>query len=713
MNIQNLLSLLPDLRDRGDGSFNGPCPFCGGDDRFAFWINEGRSGQWVCRRHESDTCSARISEKSGFGYGDGIALVMALKECDYKTACSFLEIETRYSSKGQKSVMYKPVPATPLQAAAVPAWEPPKVFYPPSAEWSDQAGRVVAMAVDRLRISKLGKEYVRSRGFDERILESGLLGWVESDIYHDPQLWGMTPQQRKDGLQDKIKIPAGLLIATRRGGRIVNIVIRKTGPNVPKTERYHRIRGGGCLFGTVGCGINLTTKPCRDVPLIIGNPGSPVAICESALDALLIWQESGGTVGAIGMNGTGKPRDEEVDNFINQSPLVIAVPDHDMAGVQCWKMQWSRWFPQAIRKPVHRILLPGEWGVVVKDIGDLAQCHIAHPDKAPSVRDWLRGALEKAAQERNVAGQVPTALQEKLFPALPKEEPSAPPPTPSLTVRPPLEVVYPSEQWSLQAAALMERAVRTLYENGERCQHLWYKGFDNRIFNTSSLGYIERDEIVSASDWGLAGGDLHIPAGYLYAIWRKKKVVSIVVHRTGDNVRPGEQYTRIVGGGYMQNCGADLPYIKGKSKLPLIVCESMQDALLVWQETDGAVQVIGMTPQADLRDTHTDDLIRMGGRMVVVIAHSGRPSSHWRHCYPNAIVTEMPMYPFPDGDRYTMTPSDIAQCRRLTSQVPSLRVCIENALARAQKIFDAEQEKKRPFRLNLNLAGPRPIVEPA
>jgi len=54
---------------------HGPCPFCGGKDRFRFDDKDGR-GTWFC---------------SQCGAGDGISLVMKFKDCDFKTAAQEVE----------------------------------------------------------------------------------------------------------------------------------------------------------------------------------------------------------------------------------------------------------------------------------------------------------------------------------------------------------------------------------------------------------------------------------------------------------------------------------------------------------------------------------------------------------------------------------------------------------------------------------------------
>lgn len=77
-----------------DASFlrakQGPCPMCGGNDRFRYDDKDGR-GTWYCNH-----CGA----------GDGFALVMKIKGCDFKSAKALIEplagvvkMQTRKSGK--------------------------------------------------------------------------------------------------------------------------------------------------------------------------------------------------------------------------------------------------------------------------------------------------------------------------------------------------------------------------------------------------------------------------------------------------------------------------------------------------------------------------------------------------------------------------------------------------------------------------------------
>lgn len=75
------------LTERHLSGRHGPCPVCGGHDRFRFDDQEGR-GTWFC---------------SHCGAGDGIRLVMTLKDWDFKTAAKEIEQEAGVARPGRKA----------------------------------------------------------------------------------------------------------------------------------------------------------------------------------------------------------------------------------------------------------------------------------------------------------------------------------------------------------------------------------------------------------------------------------------------------------------------------------------------------------------------------------------------------------------------------------------------------------------------------------
>ncbi len=405
MNVARLLSILPGLTKRYNEIWDGPCPFCGGKNRFTLKPFEGENGQWWCRKAAAPECSARISPANGSGFGDCITLVMKINRCGYVEACDFLGVERRSSSRGRYAPRYSAAKsvAAPVRTVAPVVDDSPFELVMPSDVWIEQASRLVDRAVRTLSNSREGIAYAERRGFyRDWILESQALGWIAADEYPLAKDWGI------EGGKEKIRIPAGLLIVSRREGRIVGLTVRQVGEGIPHHERFRMVRGGASMRSTI------TGKMSLDVPFFIGEKGQGVIICESAIDALLVRQETDNLLSVVAMNGGAKGRDKAVDEFINKfSPVAVLVPDNDEGGQAAWA-KWQKWFPHAFLEVVPRLPVQGKDESYTKDLGDIAQNHFLHLSKI-CLRDWLSVALQNASeQNRERIASLPCSEREAI-----------------------------------------------------------------------------------------------------------------------------------------------------------------------------------------------------------------------------------------------------------------------------------------------------------
>jgi putative DNA primase/helicase len=121
------------LDDRALSGKHGPCPFCGGKDRFRFTDHEGM-GRWVC-----NVC----------GHGDGMQLVQQLKGVDFVGAIK--AVEALLPTAVAREIKPKAPPRDKLNrlwsnAARVSADDPVGEYLLTRGVWSDDASSELRFA---------------------------------------------------------------------------------------------------------------------------------------------------------------------------------------------------------------------------------------------------------------------------------------------------------------------------------------------------------------------------------------------------------------------------------------------------------------------------------------------------------------------------------------------------------------------------------------
>jgi DNA primase len=227
---------------RHNGEFCGPCPWCGGTDRFLVWPNDDPPGWW-CRQCQRG--------------GDIISYVMQRHNVVFVEACKWL-------SNGR-------VPTTPggrtgrrekTRHAPVPS--------PPPADWQEKAKRIAAEFETALwsDAGARARSYLgNQRGLTDDTLRAWHVGYCH-----------------KEGHYHGLYVPRGIVLPWFAGGRLWKVQIRRP-TNDPK-KRYVQVQGsaGSCpgLFGAD----KLTGK-------------SGCFVVEGELDCMLMWQEAGDLVDVL------------------------------------------------------------------------------------------------------------------------------------------------------------------------------------------------------------------------------------------------------------------------------------------------------------------------------------------------------------------------------------------------------------------------------
>lgn len=280
------------------GEWAGPCPLCGGKDRFRVWPNhpDGR-GQWWCR-------------KCGQG-GDAIAYVRSRDGVGYREACELLGVDLdggegkKFPKKGAREERREPVkraldppteaegPGYDLEAALI------LVETCQKALWSDEGSRARA--------------YLAGRGLQEKTIR----GWG----------LGFNPEEREiSGLWTA----RGIVIPCWVGYIPWGIKVRRA-TGEPK---YIHVKGSKpALFGLD----MLTSK-------------QTAVVCEGELDAILLWQEAGDLVDVVAIGSkTASPAVPFLGRLIGASRWLLALDlDADKEAEK-----WGEWSARVQRvKPL-------------------------------------------------------------------------------------------------------------------------------------------------------------------------------------------------------------------------------------------------------------------------------------------------------------------------------------------------------------------------
>lgn len=330
------------------GEYAGPCPVCGGKDRFRVWpAKKGtEGGAWWCRSEEKS--------------GDLIEFFRWAHAMSYGDAC-------RAAGTDPKSYTYaKPsLPSKGTDQGFQPRRHPA-----PAEAWADNAAKFVAAChqallndpaeLDRLR---------RDRGIRIETVRRFRLGINGADFYRPRETWGLPEQiSKQTGKPKKLWIPRGLVIPCMAGEAVTRIRIRRPGEDLrSETDpRYYFVPGSSPAI------------------LRIGDRARAYVVVESELDALLIAQEAGDLAGAVAMGTSSAKPDADTFAHLAAADVILLALDADAAGERgsSW---WLDHFAHAERWPVPDGKDPGD---IHRDFdlrawvlaGLPAAWHVAPPD---------------------------------------------------------------------------------------------------------------------------------------------------------------------------------------------------------------------------------------------------------------------------------------------------------------------------------------------
>jgi hypothetical protein len=271
------------------GEFAGPCPWCGGRDRFRVWPDAARPGYW-CRQ-----CGKT---------GDAITYLRERHGLRYREACDRLGLPPR---------------AGPRPWAITPPPAPP----PPPGAWQARAWALIEASAQRLWAPTGARAlaYLRRRGFQDDTIRRARLGYQPYTVRDAPARWGWPADH------PPVWLPRGIVIPVVQGPLLWMVWIRR-----PRGEpKYVAVAG----------------SRHHDAGIEEVRLGQPAMLVEGVFDALAVAQAAGELVAPVAV-GTRHGTPHTIAHLAVAKPLFLA-QDADAAGeaAAAW---WRGVFPQAQRR---------------------------------------------------------------------------------------------------------------------------------------------------------------------------------------------------------------------------------------------------------------------------------------------------------------------------------------------------------------------------
>jgi len=400
------------------GEWAGPCPACGGRDRFRCWPEARGTGAYWCRQ-----CDAKGDLLQFFRDFEGLSFKDAAERAGkhMPTRARRSWRATPLPSTGAPSAAESGQPGQGLAQGSAPPglaeWAPHEPETPP-ALWRQKAGKLVAWAGEQLRQSPEVLHWLETRrGLRSETAERYGLGWNPGkrgrDLYRPVTSWGLPFETNARGKERSIWLPLGLVLPVWSGDDLQRIKIRrpkqgdslppelappyKHGPKWARNAPFTAVRGGS------------------DASMFLPGSGAGpavVVVVEGELDALLLLQEAGHALGEDGgvlaLGSAGNKPDARTFARLRQARHVLVALDCDdtpeEAGAKASRNWWLPMFPTSAKRwPVPEGKDPCEAWLAGVDLCAWIEAALA---EAPGVRGRLtKSRRPRQEQARKGTGQ--------------------------------------------------------------------------------------------------------------------------------------------------------------------------------------------------------------------------------------------------------------------------------------------------------------------
>lgn len=268
VNLVDLVQGDTTLRRVSGDEHAGPCPKCGGTDRFHV-----TPSWWFCRQcHELR--------------GDAIAYLSWRDGIDFVQACERL---------GGKAALEGPRTMRTQQSAANSV--PVREIEPPGEAWQAMGRAYATWAQEKLWHDGEALDYLRGRGLSDDTITAAGLGWNPEEMWRPGAKWGQEKQ---------VWLPRGWVIPHEAGGALWAINTRRTDADISAAKSWnaanpnHKPRPDDkylCVSGSKRILYSLDALYHK----------SDAAICEGEFDALLLQQHIGRVCGCVALGSASRP----------------------------------------------------------------------------------------------------------------------------------------------------------------------------------------------------------------------------------------------------------------------------------------------------------------------------------------------------------------------------------------------------------------------
>lgn len=293
------------------GEWHGPCPNCGGKDRFS--IQPAR-----------DYYRCRQCKKSG----DSIKFCRDFMAMDYRSACQKVGKEPKIASISSR-VWQKPRFI-------------PRVVASPHILWQERATQLAFECHDNIFTNLEAIRLLKERGFALDIINRFNLGWNSINQQLNRIDWGLLNEINENGAVKKLWLPKGLVIPHFSGEHAVKLKIRRTDLKGGDYRKYVIIPGSMSLPS-----------------LYRGSHLKIIVIVESEFDGMLVIQEAGESCSCLSVGGAENKPDAESDLLLRKADLLLFALDFDDAGKKAYAF-WRSNYPNLRPWPVPREKSPGD-----------------------------------------------------------------------------------------------------------------------------------------------------------------------------------------------------------------------------------------------------------------------------------------------------------------------------------------------------------------